>query len=181
SAATFLEKSENFSAPLLLDLAETSKQEGPLLSQLLRRPGLRVLLASPHLEDQVMTPTFHLEPLSAKQISDFCQAEFKGFAAEHWEEPLRQFSGGNPLRLEYLFQAMREAGWLQWSDQGWNWEAEPGNSLGKLQEDQGSRWAERQRRVSEILALVRFGLSAEALAGLLGLEASTLEPHLQAW
>src|SRR5262249_27333027 len=109
SAATFLEKSENFSAPLLLDLAETSKHEGPLLSQLLRRPGLRVLLASPHLEDQVMTPTFHLEPLSAKQISDFCQAEFKGFAAEHWEEPLRQFSGGNPLRLEYLFQAMREA------------------------------------------------------------------------
>lgn len=122
-----------------------------------------------------------LKPLTDEAVLKFFQSSLAGFPQIESSHPLVKLTAGNPKKLEELLQSLQEEGALQWTDRGWQWRDGLELDFPNLLRSHERRWEERRIRVAEILQISPVGFSAPTLAGVLGLEAGSLEAKLSEW
>ena len=175
SAAALAGKSGkgNSTEPILLDLAEPCpavETSSPLLVALGEEPA-----SWPGFQ------TLRLPPLDAARLRNFLSGEIRDFP-EAMVETLAAEGATSPRALEELLQELRERHALIWTEDGWRWnELHSGEGFHDLTGSSRRRWEERWARVQNLLAFFPGGLSADSLAGMMGLEPGTLEPRLEGW
>jgi len=179
-----LPKKPSFPA-LLIDGFELNAEEMiPVLSSL-ENLGIPVLLNTRLTRRTAMNPHewMTLDPINPSQIRDFLDHEVIDHPYPKLAQNILETSGGIPLQIEKLFQALREEGFLQWSGEGWRWAADETVPLDfkDLEARQAARWKERLRTLEGILQFSALPLDARALEGMLGLEAGALEEKLATW
>lgn len=174
--------SEGAAQPLMLDLSsfaatlwadienKTANHRGPLFVAL--------------SEDPAGAPEFKrlpLPPLDAARLQAFLSEEIKEFP-KALADSLAKECSENPLRLEDLLQELRERHAFIWTEDGWRWnQLQAESKFSDLEESAKSRWEERWKRAQKLLDHFPKGLSADSLAGMMGLELGSLAPRLERW
>ncbi len=138
-------------------------------------------LSSAPIPEKAPTRRIELPPLSEGRILDFLQNEMADIPLAQAGRSIVRLSEGLPAKLESVLQALREAGAIQWSDQGWRFQTEIPLQWPKLLSQHEALWNRRLQEVQEVLKFSEIGLDAKILEGILGLEAGALEEKLSEW
>ncbi len=168
--------------PLFLEVAEPGPAEWRKIERILQLSSSGWVLASriPVPDPIARDKNFSLNPLAPRALELFFQEEVGGFPIL----PVAEIEGqtkGNPENLERLLQEMREAAWMRWGPEGWQWTGPEHPDFSNLLGQHQERWEQRRSEVQEILSLFPPGLSRPALEGLLSLEEGCLKEKLEAW